>query len=74
MFLKDGESNEGKPVRVCRERIPSGTQASLMAWELLSPESEDARIYTMKMQARLASRRVDGNGGSDTGSQTTLKY
>ena len=53
MFLRDGESEEVRPVRMCRAKVPPG---SLMPWEVLRPDSEEAKAYEASMEERLKRR------------------
>ena len=57
MVLKDGETEELRPVRFCRARVPQGSQASLMPWEVLRPESDEAQRYYARMEAKMMARR-----------------
>ncbi|KAL3926969.1 MAG: hypothetical protein SGPRY_003044 [Prymnesium sp.] len=50
MFLKDEETEEVKPVRMCVARIPGGKAASLMPWEVLSTSSPEAQQYVARLQ------------------------
>ena len=61
MVLRDGETEEMKPVRFCRARIPRGAKASLMPWDVLRPESPEAQAFYARMESKL--RRRLNNGG-----------
>ena len=54
MVLRDGETEEMRPVRMCRAKLPAGKQASLMPWEVLRPDHPDAKEYFEKMQKKYA--------------------
>ena len=56
MVLKDGESGGFRPVRFCKARIPKGSAASLMAWEVLRPESAEAQAFYEEMKDKLTRR------------------
>ena len=53
MFLKDGESEAVRPVKMCKSKVPRG---SLMPWDVLRPGSPEASAYEAQMQERL--RRI----------------
>lgn len=54
MFLRDGETDELRPVRMCQATLPMDSSASLMPWEVLHPDSPEAIEYFDSMKERFA--------------------
>ena len=50
VVLKDTETEELCTVRMCRARVPQGERASLMPWEVLRKESEEALIFYKELE------------------------
>jgi len=58
-FLKDTETDELRPVRVCVTQFPSGESASLMPYEVLPTASAEAQEYYARMRAKYGSADTD---------------
>ena len=56
MFLKDWETEELKPVRLCMTKFPKGARASLMPYEVLSPDSEEAQQFNEDMRKKFGTK------------------
>jgi ferredoxin len=55
--LRDGETEGLRSVRICRSRLPRGESASLMPYELLRRDSEEAVEHFRGLAAREKERR-----------------
>ena len=56
MLLKDLETEELKPVRLCVTKFPEGSRASLMPYVVLSPDSEEGQEYYEEMRRKYGSK------------------
>jgi hypothetical protein len=52
VMLRDRETDELKPVRMCGARVPSGKSSSLMPIDVLSRDSTAAQAYYRRMEEK----------------------
>ncbi|KAL1522150.1 hypothetical protein AB1Y20_021795 [Prymnesium parvum] len=57
MLLRDEESGQVRPVRMCVAKMPSGSSASLMPWEVLTTDSAAAEEYYEGLRRRMPPRK-----------------
>jgi len=54
LFLKDNEDESVRPVLICKAQFPTGSQASLMPYELLPKDGQEAQRYNEDLEAKVA--------------------
>ena len=60
-YLVDGENEDEvagtRPTRLCTAKVPKGSQASLMPWEVVRPDSPEAKAFDKAQEEKYASKK-----------------